>query len=381
MRKVYADYSATTYVKEEVLKEMIPYYNIHFGNPSSIYEEGILAKEVINQAREKIANLINAKTEEIYFTASATEANNISLKGIMNANKTKGNHLITTKIEHHAVLETCKYLENEGYEVTYLDVDKEGRIDLNKLKQSIKETTVIVSIMAVNNEIGTIQDMQSIGEICKENNVIFHSDCVQAIGKIKIDVEKLNLGSISISAHKFYGPKGIGAMYIKNNIKFDTLIHGGHQENGKRAGTENVASIVGMRKAMEMSINSMDNSNKKITKLRDYLQNQIITQIPNVKVNGSINNKIGSNLNLCFDGIDCNVMLIKLNYNGISASCGSACSSNTKTKSHVLQAIGLNSDECFSSIRFSFGERNTYSDMDYIVYILKKIVEECIKNK
>ena len=376
MRKVYVDYSATTYIKDEVLQEMLPYYNTYFGNPSSIYEEGILAKEHVLKAREKIANIIKCKTEEIYFTASGTEADNTVLKGIMEANKEKGNHLITTKIEHHAVLNTCKYLEENGYEVTYLNVDNNGRINLNELKNSIKETTVLVSIMAVNNEIGIIQDLESIGEICKEKDIYFHSDCVQAIGNIDINVEKLNLDSISVSAHKFYGPKGIGVMYIKNNIKFNPLIHGGHQEMGKRAGTENVASIVGMSKAMEIATINMKEKVKRLKELRDYLMINITNSIDNVKLNGSLENRVSSNLNICIEDIDCNMMLIELNKNGISASCGSACNSSTKIESHVLKAIGLSSKECFNSIRFSLGEKNTYSDMDYIVYILKNIVKK-----
>ena len=375
MRKVYADYSATTYVKEEVLKEMIPYFNIYYGNPSSVYEEGTKTKEAIEEAREKIANCINAKTEEIYFTASGTEADNMALKGIMEANRSKGNHLITTKIEHHAILETCKYLEDKGYEVTYLNVDNEGKISLQELRDSIKDTTVLISIMAVNNEIGTIQEIENIGKICKENNVIFHSDCVQAIGNIDIDVEKLNLQSISISAHKFYGPKGIGCLYIKNDINFNALIHGGHQEKSKRAGTENVPSIVGMAKALELATKNITKHNEKIKVLRDYLESEIFKNIKGVKINGSIKERVNCNLNICIDDTDCNVMLLKLNHNGISASCGSACNSSITVESHVLKAIGLSSKECFSSIRFSLGEKNTYSDMDYIVYILKKIVE------
>lgn len=381
MRKVYADYSATTYVKEEVLKEMLPYYNKNYGNPSSIYEEGIIAKKAIENSRSTIARILNADENEIYFTGSGTESDNTAIKGIMEANKDKGNHIITTKIEHHAVLKTCEALELSGYKVTYLNVNKYGRINLEELKNAITDETVMVSIMAVNNEIGTIQDVEEIGNICSENNVIFHSDCVQAIGNIDIDVKKQKLDSISISAHKFYGPKGVGVLYIKDNIKFNNVITGGDQENSKRAGTENVAGIVGCGRALEITIENMKEYIETITNLRNYLMDNLIKNIPNIKINGGVKNKICNNLNVCIKDVDCNMALILLNNQGISASCGSACNSTSKTKSHVLTAIGLSKEDVFSSIRFSLGEKNTYSDMDYIVYTLKNIVEKIRKEK
>ncbi len=381
MRKVYVDYNATTYVKDEVLKEMLPYFKDKFGNPSSIYEAGMIAKNDINNARKRIAKIINAKEDEIYFTGSGTEADNTALKGIMRANLSKGNHLITTKIEHHAILNTCKCLEDEGFEVTYLNVDATGKIDLEELKKSIKDTTVLVSVIMANNEIGTIQDIQSIGKICKDNNVIFHSDAVQAVGLIPIDVEKDNLDSISVSAHKFYGPKGVGMLYMKNNVLFKSLIDGGHQELGKRAGTENVPSIMAMAKAMEIATNNIEETNVKNSSIRDYLKKEILRKISNVRINGDLEDKLSNNLNIHIEGVDCNLILLKLNNKGIYASCSSACNSSTKDPSHVLKAIGLSDKECLSSIRFSVGEKVTYSDIDYIVYQLSNIINEIRGNE
>lgn len=380
MRKVYADYSSTTYVKDEVLEEMLPYYTRYYGNPSSIYEEGGYNKRIIEKCRENIARILNADENEIYFVASGTEADNTAIKGIMSANTDKGNHIITTKIEHLAITNTCKTLEKLGYEVTYLDVDKEGRIDLEKFKEAIRDTTVMASVMYVNSEIGTIQNISQIGKICKEHNVIFHSDCVQAIGSVKIDVKEMNLDSISISAHKFYGPKGVGVLYVKDSVKFNNIIDGGHQEKGKRAGTENVAGIVGCSKALEIADCNILNRVEYLSKLRDYLMTSIINNIEGVKINGSLENRVCGNLNICIEGVDCNDVLILLNNQGICASCGSACSSSDKFPSYVLKAIGLSDKEAFSSIRFTLGEKNTFSDMDYITYNLKNIVKKLRKD-
>lgn len=328
MNKIkYFDHSATTYVKEEVIKEMLPYFGVEYGNPSSMYSIGRRAKKAKEEARKEVARVINCKPEEIYFTSCGSESDNLAIKGIAYANKYKGNHIITSKIEHPAVLYTCKTLEKEGFRVTYLNVDKDGLINLGELRNSITNNTILITIMFANNEIGTIEPIEEIGRIAKMYNVIFHTDAVQAIGNIKIDVEKLNIDSLSMSAHKFYGPKGVGALYVRNGINFNKIQDGGHQEKDKRAGTENVAGIVGIGKAIQLANQNLERYNEKLQYLRDYLILQMEKQIPDIKINGHRTKRLPGNVNVSFEGIDGGELLLKLDEIGICASASSACSS------------------------------------------------------
>ena len=371
-KNIYLDHSATTYVKKEVLEEMIPYFTEKYGNPSSVYSLASLSKEAIEKAREKVASYINSSPEEIYFTSGGTEADNLAIFGIVHANKEKGNHVITSKIEHPAVLETFKKLEKEGFKVTYLNVNKDGKILIEELKNSINKNTVLVSIMAVNNEIGTIQDLQEIGNICKENNVYFHTDAVAAIGSIDIDVEKYNIDLLSMSGHKFYGPKGVGALYVRDKINFNSHILGGHQEKCKRAGTENVPAIVGMGKAIEIAKLNLKENTEKIFALKKYFLNKILSEIRYVKINGNILNQSASNINVEFKNVDSNSLLLLLASSSICASAGSACSSKDESISHVIKAIGGNKQ----SIRFTLGIGNTYEEINYVVLKLKEYVNK-----
>ena len=288
MENVYLDNAATTKLDEEVLQEMIPYLKENYGNASSIYKLGRESRKAVEDAREKIAKVLNCKPDEIYFTAGGSESDNTAIKGIARANKKKGNHIITSKIEHPAVLETCKQLEKEGFEISYISVDETGIINLEELKEAIKSTTILITIMYANNEIGTIQPIEEIGKLAKENNIYFHTDAVQAVGSIKIDVQKLNIDSLSLSGHKFYGPKGVGALYVRTGVKFEKFVNGGHQERNKRAGTENVAGIVGMGKAIELAYNNLDEHNNKIKELRDYYIEQVKEKIPYIIINGKM---------------------------------------------------------------------------------------------
>lgn len=371
---IYVDHSATTYLKKEVLDEMLPYFTQKYGNPSSTYMLAQQSKEAINVAREQIARAINAKSEEIYFTAGGSESDNLILRGIAYANKKKGNHIITSKIEHPAVLNTCRELEKQGFEVTYLEVDTNGLVNVESLKQAINENTILISIMFANNEIGTILPIEEIGEIAKSKGIYFHTDAVQVIGNIKIDVEKLNIDALSLSAHKFYGPKGIGAAYIKKGIKFDSIISGGHQERGKRAGTENVASIVGMGKAITLANKNIENYNKHLLLLRNHTIQRILNEIPDVILNGDKKKRLPGNIHISIKGIEGESLLLMLDMNKIAASSGSACTSGSLDPSHVLLAIGLKHEVAHGSLRITFGEQNTIQDADYIVNILKKIV-------
>ena len=382
MKKIrYFDHSATTKVKEEVLKEMIPYFGMEYGNPSSMYSLGRKAKNVKEEARKKVAEAINCKPEEIYFTSCGSESDNLAIKGIAYANKFKGNHIITSKIEHPAVLNTCKSLEKEGYRVTYLNVDEDGFINLDELRNSITNSTILITIMFANNEIGTIQPIEEIGKIAKMYNVIFHTDAVQAIGNIRIDVSKLNIDSLSMSAHKFYGPKGVGALYIRNGINFRKIQDGGHQENDKRAGTENVPGIVGIGKAIEIANKNLDKYNKKLQYLRDYLISEIETKIPDVKLNGHRTKRLPGNVNVSFNGIDGGELLLNLDDKGICASAGSACSSGNEEPSHVLTAIGLPRNLSKGTLRITLGEENTKEDVDYLIKNLVEIIKKLRENK
>lgn len=371
---IYVDHSATTYTKKEVLDEMLPYFTEKFGNASSVYYMGSISKEAVEKARKQVADSINAKPGEIYFTAGGSESDNLAIVGIAKANKLKGNHIITTKIEHLAVLETCKTLEKEGFEVTYLDVDASGLISMDSLKNAIKENTILITIMFANNEIGTIQPIQEIGDLARSKGIYFHTDAVQAIGNIHIDVEKLNIDALSLSAHKFYGPKGVGALYIRNGIKFNPVITGGHQERNKRAGTENVPGIVGLGKAIEMATLNIDEYNKKLLDLREYFIKEVESKIPYIKINGHRQKRLPGNVNISIKGIEGESLLLLLDMNKICASSGSACTSGSLDPSHVLLAIGLKHEIAHGSLRVTFGEENTKEDVDYIVNKLIEIV-------
>lgn len=374
MKIKYFDNAATTQVNQDVIKEMLPYFSIEYGNPSSLYSIGRRAKRALEEARRKIANIINCKPNEIYFTSCGTESDNLAIKGIAYANKEKGKHIITSKIEHPAVLNTCKELEEQGYKVTYLDVDQNGIVNVEQLKASIKTDTILITIMFANNEIGTIQPIEEIGKIAKGNNIYFHTDSVQAVGSIKIDVQKLNIDSLSLSGHKFYGPKGVGALYVKTGVPFEKFISGGHQERNKRAGTENVAGIVGIGKAIELAYENLDEYNKKIKELRDYYVKQVEEKIPYIKINGDMEKRLPGNSNISFRFIEGEGLLLNLDLKGICASSGSACTSGSLDPSHVLLAIGLPHEIAHGSLRVSIGKYNTKEEIDYLIENLMEIV-------
>ncbi|WP_459480631.1 cysteine desulfurase NifS [Clostridium saccharoperbutylacetonicum] len=375
MKNVYMDYSATTYVKPEVLEEMLPYFTQKFGNPSSFYGISRETKKAIDKAREQIAKALNCLPEEVYFTGGGSEADNWAIKGIASAHRNKGNHIITTKIEHHAVLHTCEYLEKNGFEVTYLDVDEEGFVRLEDLKNAITDKTILVSIMFANNEIGTIEPIKEIGEICREKKIFFHTDAVQAIGNVPVDVKEMNIDMLSLAGHKLYGPKGIGVLYIKKGIKIDNLIHGGAQERNRRAGTENIASIVGLGKAVELATENLEEHMNKLTALRDKLINGLL-EIPYTKLNGPRGDKrLPGNANVCFRFIEGESILLSLDFKGVCASSGSACTSGSLDPSHVLLAIGLPHEIAHGSLRLSMGEGSTEEDVDYVLEVVPPIIE------
>lgn len=376
-KNIYADHSATTYVDKEVLEEMLPYFTEKYGNASSLYNKGIEARKAVENAREKIAKVIGCKRDEIYFTSGGSEADNLILKGICYANKAKGNHIITSKIEHMAILNTCKALEQEGFEVTYLDVNQNGFVDVEDVRKAIKDTTILVSIMFANNEIGTIQPIKEIGEITKFKSITFHTDAVQVVGNKKIDVQELNIDCLSMSAHKFYGPKGIGAAYIKKGIDFLPQIYGGHQEKNKRAGTENVPAIVGMGKAIEVANSNIEENIKQVQTVRDYVLDRLLV-LPNIDLNGSREDRLCGNINICVKGIEAEALLVMLDMKGIAVSAGSACNSNSLNPSHVLKAIGLSSTDALCSIRLTFGKCNTIEEGEYIVNVLKEIIQQTL---
>lgn len=350
----YFDHAATTYVKEAVLKEMIPFFNLEYGNPSSVYSIGRRAKRAIEDARHKVAKVLNAKPKEIYFTGCGSESDNLAIKGITHALNKKGNHIITTKIEHHAVINACESLERQGFHVTYLNVNKDGLINLEELENAITNETILISIMFANNEIGTIEPIEQVGKIAKRHNIYFHTDAVQAIGNLKIDVQKMNIDALSMSAHKFYGPKGVGALYIREGIEFDKQQDGGHQERDKRAGTENVAGIVGLGKAIELAYENIDNYNNKLIELREYYINQVEEKISNIKINGHRTNRLPGNANISFLDMDGEEILFDLDEAGICGSAGSACNSGSGEPSHVLTAIGLPKDAARNSLKNNF---------------------------
>lgn len=373
----YFDHAATTGVKEEVLRSMLPFFNIEYGNPSSIYSIGRKAKRAIEISREKVARAINAKPKEIYFTGCGSESDNLAIKGIAYALKHKGKHIITSRIEHHAVLDSCKTLEQEGFNVTYLNVNKDGIIDIEALKKSITDETILITIMTANNEIGTIQPIEEIGKIARSRNIVFHTDSVQAIGNIRIDVNKQNINALSMSAHKFYGPKGVGALYVKEDTPFVKIQDGGHQEKNKRAGTENVAGIVGLGTAIELAYKNLERYNEKLKQLRDYYIGEVERSIPGAVLNGDRIKRLPGNSNFSFKGINGGDLLLKLDEKGICASTGSACNTGSAAPSHVLVAIGLQPEYLQGSLRITFGEENTREDVDYLVSNLKELIKEC----
>lgn len=372
---VYMDNAATTPVKEEVLKEMLPYFTEKFGNASSIYRLGRESKKVIEESREKVAKIFGADSREIFFTGGGSEADNWAIKGIAYANKSKGNHIITSKIEHHAVLHVCEYLEKEGFEVTYLDVDEYGMINIDDLKAAITDKTILITIMFANNEIGTIQPLKEIGQIARENGVYFHTDAVQAVGNVKIDVNDLNIDLMSLSAHKFYGPKGVGALYIKKGVKINPHIHGGAQERKRRAGTENIANIVGLSKALEIAYDNLEEHNRKLTDLRNKMINKIKDNISYVKLNGHSEKRLPGNVNMSIEFVEGEALLLSLDMVGIAASSGSACTSGSLDPSHVLLALGLPHEIAHGSLRFSLGDFNSEEEIDYVVNNLINIVD------
>ncbi len=374
-KSIYLDNSATTPLKKEVLNEMMPYLTEHYGNPSSIYKIGREAKAAIEASREKVAAALHAEPKEIFFTGCGTEADNWAIKGIALSKQKRGKHIITSKIEHHAVLHTLESLEKQGYEVTYLDVDEYGKISLNELKSAIRPDTILITIMTANNEVGTIQPISEIGAIAKEHGVLFHTDAVQAIGSMDINVKDMNIDLLSLSAHKFGGPKGIGALYARSGVRPDIFMHGGAQERARRAGTENVASIVGLGKAIELATADLESKTSKIRAMRDRLIKEIPEKIPYVKLNGHPTDRLPGNVNFSFNFIEGEALLLMLDLNGIAASSGSACTSGSLDPSHVLLALGLPHEIAHGSLRLSIGEINTDEDIDYVLDVLPNIVQ------
>lgn len=371
---IYFDNAATTKLDDEVLKEMMPYLTNMYGNASAIYELGRESRKAIEDAREKVAKVLNCEVGEVYFTSCGSESDNTAIKEIARANKKNGNHIITSKIEHLAVIETCEQLKKEGFEITYIGVDEKGIVDLEEIKRAIKPTTILISIMFANNEIGTVEPIKEIGKIAKEHKIVFHTDAVQAVGNVRIDVEDMNIDSLSLSGHKFYGPKGVGVLYVKREIEFHSFINGGYQEKNKRAGTENVAGIVGIGKAIELAYQNLDEHNKKITELRDYFINQITAKIPKVKINGDMINRLPGNVNISFEGVDAEGLLLNLDLKKICASSGSACSAGSLEPSRVLLAIGLEKEMAKSSLRVTIGKYNTKEEVDYLIESLEEII-------
>lgn len=372
---VYMDYAATTYVKPEVLEEMLPYFTQKFGNPSSFYSISRENRMAIDKARAQVAKALNCDVNEVYFTGGGSEADNWAIKGIASAHKNKGNHIITTKIEHHAVLHTCEYLEKHGFEVTYLDVDEQGFINLEDLKNAITDKTILVSIMFANNEIGTIEPIKEIGEICRQRKVFFHTDAVQAVGNVAIDVKDMNIDLLSLAGHKIYGPKGIGVLYIRKGIKIDNLIHGGSQERNRRAGTENIPAVVGLGKAIELATDNLEEHREKMIALRDRLIDGLL-KVPYTRLNGPAGDKrLPGNVNVCFEFIEGESILLSLDFKGICGSSGSACTSGSLDPSHVLLAIGRPHEIAHGSLRLTLGEGSTQEEVDYIIEVVPPIIE------
>ena len=373
-RFIYLDHAATTAARPEVVEAMLPYFTEKFGNPSSVYTFSQQNKAVITQCRDVIANSLNAKSNEIYFTAGGSESDNWALKATAEAYASKGKHIITTKIEHHAILHTAQYLEQRGFEVTYLDVDENGLVKLDQLKAAIRPDTILISVMFANNEIGTIDPIKEIGEIAHEHGIIFHTDAVQAYGQVPIDVDEYHIDMLSASGHKLNGPKGIGFLYIRTGLKLRSFVHGGAQERSRRAGTENVTGIVGLAKAVEIAFATMEERTKKETAMRDHLIDRLLAEVPYARLNGHRTKRLPNNVNISFQFIEGESMLIMLDMKGICASSGSACTSGSLDPSHVLLAIGLPHEIAHGSLRMTLGEENTMEEMDYVADQIKEIV-------
>lgn len=376
IENIYLDNASTTRISAEVLNEMNKVYTSNFGNSSSLHAFGREASNLIDMSRDTIANSINSKSNEIYFTSSGSEANTWAIIGIAYANRAKGNHIITSKIEHESVLQACRYLEKNGFEVSYLDVDKNGFINFAGLLRAITDKTILISIMSANNEIGTIQNIKAISHTAHEKGIIFHTDAVQLYGHMSLDVKDLGIDAMTMSAHKIYGPKGVGALYLSNNVAIDPIIFGGNQERSRRGGTCNTAGIVGFAKAVEIAVRDMSTNNHKLRALSEYFVTQLTSSVENVVFNADTKQKLPNIISVCFIGVDGESLLTKLDLKGVAVSTGSACTSNSLTVSHVISAIGLKSDDAKSTIRFSLGKNNSYEEIDTAVAIIKKSVEE-----
>lgn len=374
-KMIYLDNAATTKTRPEVVDAMLPYFSELYGNPSSVYDFAAPSKEAVTQARETIAASIGAKTNEIYFTAGGSESDNWAIKATAEAYKSKGNHIITSKIEHHAVLHTCQYLEKNGFEVTYLDVDENGTVKLEELKKAIRPTTILITIMFANNEIGTIQPVKEIGEIAREHGILFHTDAVQAFGHLPIHVDEFHIDMMSASGHKINGPKGIGFLYIRTGVKIRSFIHGGAQERKRRAGTENVPGIVGLGKAAEIAMATLAERAEYESELRDYLMDRVMAEVPYTRINGHRTNRLPNNVNFSFQFVEGESLLIMLDSKGICGSSGSACTSGSLDPSHVLLAIGLPHEIAHGSLRLTLSEENTREEMDQVVEAIKAILE------
>lgn len=375
MNFYYFDNAATTRLDNDVLREMLPYSNVVFGNASSLYKLGRSSKNAIENSRQKVANILGCKINEVYFTSGGTESDNTALKGIARANRYKGNHIITSSIEHPAILESCKELEDEGFRISFLPVNSDGFISLSDLEKTITNSTILISIMYANNEIGTIEPIKEIGAIAHKYNIPFHTDAVQAVGTLPIRVNELNVDALSMSAHKFYGPKGIGALYVRESIQFNRFMSGGHQERNMRAGTENVAGIVGIGTAIDLAYRNLDRHNYKIKSLRDYFFYNILRSFPDLRINGSLKNRLPGNANISFKNVQGSTILNALDNLGIYASAGSACSAGITKLSHVLDAIGMPEEYSKNSLRITIGKNNTKEEIDYLIYSLKRILK------
>ena len=375
-RIIYLDNAATTPMDSEVLESMLPFMREQYGNPSAIYSMGSSAKKAVNQAKRRIAAILNAKQEEIFFTAGGTEADNWALKMVMETYRYKGRHLITTAIEHHAILHTCRYLETQGVEVTYLGVDEDGVIDLEELKQAIRPDTVLISVMFANNEVGTVEPIREIGEIAKERGILFHTDAVQAFGQVPIDTEEMHIDLLSASGHKINGPKGVGFLYIRSGLELHSMLHGGAQESGRRAGTENVPGIAGMAVAAQKAADNMKTKGAAEMKLRDYLIDKIEREIPYCRLNGHRTKRLPGNVNFSFRFIQGESLVLMLDRKGICISSGSACTSGELNPSHVLLALGRNEEEAEGALRITLSEKNSMEEMEFVVECLKEAVQK-----
>ena len=374
MRNVYMDYSATTPVKEEVLQEMLPYFTEKFGNPSSLYDLGLESKDAVTHAREQVAALIGAQPKEVFFTAGGTESDNWVVFGAADKLKEKGNHIITTKVEHHAMLHSCQFLEKHGYEVTYLDINEDGMVTPEMLEAAITDKTILISIMMVNNEIGTVMPIKELAAVAKAHKILFHTDAVQALGNVPIDVKDMGIDLMSVSSHKIYGPKGTGALYIRRGVQLSNFVHGGAQESKKRAGTENLVGIVGFGKAAEVAKRDFDKHVEHCSTLRNHLVERVLAEIPNTFVNGTMEHRHPGNASITVEYIEGEAILLFLNQAGISVSTGSACSSTSLEPSHVLTALGVPVEKIHGTVRFTIGDFTTMEDVDYVVDTLKSVV-------